>query len=147
MSPVGYSIQMAGDLPVVTAPEEITESNADQLRITLLRAAARGAGMIVLDLTGTRRCEPAAVRVLERARLRALSDHGELRLTGASADVLAELAELGPGWRVPCYASLAEAVAPSRAVPVTSRHEPPASTTPAMRDGGLRRSRCRLGRA
>jgi anti-anti-sigma regulatory factor len=121
MSPAGYSIQMAGDLPVVTAPVEITQANTDQLRITLLRAAARGAGTVVLDLTGTQRCEPAAVLVLERAQLRALSNHGELRLAGPSTVVLADLAELGPGWRVPCYASLAEAVASSRAVPVTSK--------------------------
>jgi anti-anti-sigma regulatory factor len=121
MSPAVYPIQMAGDLPVVTAPGEITEANADQLRITLLLAAGRGTGTIVLDLTRTQRCEPAAVRVLERARLRALADHGELRLAGPSTGVLADLAELGPGWRVPCYASLAEAVAPSLAAPVTSK--------------------------
>jgi hypothetical protein len=60
MAAAGYPITMAGDLPVVTAPEEITESDADQLRIALLQAAGRGAGTMVLDLTRTRRCEPAA---------------------------------------------------------------------------------------
>jgi anti-anti-sigma regulatory factor len=121
MAAASYPIQMAADLPVVTAPGEITEANADQLRITLLQGAGRGTGTIVLDLTRTQRCEPAAVRVLERARLRALADHGELRLAGPSTGVLAGLAELGPGWRIPCYASLAEAVAPSLAAPVTSK--------------------------
>ena len=110
MAPAGYPITMAGDLPVVTAPEETTESDADQLRIALLQAAGRGPGTMVLDLTRTRRCAPAAVRMLARAQLWALSDHGELRLAGLSTSVRADLAGLGPGQRVPCCASVAQAL-------------------------------------
>jgi hypothetical protein len=116
----GFPITVTGILPVVTEPEEITESDADQLRIALLQAAGRGPGTIVLDLTRTRRCAPEAVRVLARAQLRALSDHGELRLAGLSAGVRADLGELTPGRWVPCYASVAEAVASPP--PNTRRH-------------------------
>jgi hypothetical protein len=124
---------VAGDLPVVTAPEETTESDADQLRIALLQAAGRGPGMMVLDLTRTRRCAPAAVRVLARAQLWALSDHGELRLAGLSTSVRADLAGLGPGKRVPCCASVAQALG------LTTRRAPGRTLAGAAAPGRTRR--------
>jgi anti-anti-sigma regulatory factor len=120
MAAAGYPVTMAGDLPVVTAPEEITESDADQLRIACRRLSV-ARGTMVLDLTRTRRCAPAAVRVLARAQLWALSDHGELRLAGLSTSVRADLAGLGPGQRVPCYASVAQALASPPAEPRAAR--------------------------
>jgi anti-anti-sigma factor len=107
-----YPIEMIGDLPVVTAPAEITASDADQLRISLLMAASCRSATIVLDMAKTRRCESAALRVLERAHLRAQSGHGELRLAASGADVLDELARAGLDWLIPRYASLADAVGP-----------------------------------
>jgi anti-anti-sigma regulatory factor len=133
MAAAGYPVTMAGDLPVVTAPEETTESDADQLRIALLQAAGRGPGMMVLDLTRTRRCAPAAVRVLARAQLWALSDHGELRLAGLSTSVRADLAGLGPGKRVPCCASVAQALG------LTTRRAPGRTLAGAAAPGRTRR--------
>lgn len=133
MAAAGYPITMAGDLPVVTAPEETTESDADQLRIALLQAAGRGPGTMVLDLTRTRRCAPAAVRMLARAQLWALSDHGELRLAGLSTSVRADLAGLGPGQRVPCCASVAQALG------LTTRRAPGRTLAGAAAPGCTRR--------
>jgi anti-anti-sigma regulatory factor len=132
MAAAGYPVTMAGDLPVVTAPEEITESDADQLRIACRRLSV-ARGTMVLDLTRTRRCAPAAVRVLARAQLWALSDHGELRLAGLSTSVRADLAGLGPGKRVPCCASVAQALG------LTTRRAPGRTLAGAAAPGRTRR--------
>jgi anti-anti-sigma regulatory factor len=125
MAAAGYPVTMAGDLPVVTAPEEITESDADQLRIACRRLSV-ARGTMVLDLTRTRRCAPAAVRVLARAQLWALSDHGELRLAGLSTSVRADLAGLGPASESPA----------TRASPRRWPHHPPSPGPHAGERGG-----------
>ena len=46
-----FPIEVVNGVPVAAAPEEIDITNAQELRATLLEAAAHGNGMLVADLT------------------------------------------------------------------------------------------------
>ena len=63
-------MEMAGDVPVVRAPEEIDITNADGLHETLVEAAAYGHGTFVVDMTGTRFCDSSGLHVLTRTARR-----------------------------------------------------------------------------
>ena len=52
-----YPVQWAGRQAVVTLPENIDSSNADQVREQLLRVINRGAAVLIADLTGTISCD------------------------------------------------------------------------------------------
>jgi anti-anti-sigma factor len=110
MPKASYPIRVIRDVPAVTAPAEISVTNADQLRIVLLEAASRGTGTLVLDMTSTRQCDAAGWHVLERAQQRAVASQGELRLVIIGAAMHNGLAAAGLNWVIPYYASLGEAV-------------------------------------
>ena len=112
MPRASYPLRFIGGLAVVSAPREICAGDADLLRVGLL-AACCGAAVIVVDMSGTRRCEPAGLHVLQRAYQRARSGHGELRLVLPRESVLRELANAGLDPGIPCYASLGDALAVS----------------------------------
>ncbi len=80
MSVSKYPFQMAGGVPVVTAPAEIDATTADQLRAILLEWHTRGHATVVVDMTGTQFCDSAGLRELVRAHKRARAEGGELRL-------------------------------------------------------------------
>ena len=80
MPDVSYLVEMISGLPVVTPPAEIDLTTADQLRLVLLEATARGHTTVVVDMTHTKFCDSAGFSVLARAHKRALEDGGELRL-------------------------------------------------------------------
>jgi anti-sigma B factor antagonist len=67
-------------VPVVTTPAEVDVITAEQLRMVLLRAAARGQATVVVDMSRTWFCDPAGLTVLVRAHRRALAEGGGLRL-------------------------------------------------------------------
>jgi anti-sigma B factor antagonist len=80
MSAINYRFQMAGGVPVVTAPAEIDMTTADQLRTILLEWHTRGHTTTVVDMTGTQFCDSAGLRELVRAHKRAVAAGGGLRL-------------------------------------------------------------------
>src|SRR5215467_15380581 len=80
MSATTYPFQMAGGVPVVTAPTEIDTTTAGQLRAILFEWHTRGHGTVVVDMTSTQFCDSAGLRELLRAHKRAVGEGGELRL-------------------------------------------------------------------
>ena len=103
---------MINGVPVVTAPAEIDITTAEQLRVVLLRSAARGRPTIVVDMTRTRFCDSAGLTVLVRAHRRALIDGGGLRLVmPADGSVLLIFAITGLHQVIPFFDSLDEALA------------------------------------
>ncbi len=80
MSAINYRYQMAGGVPVVTAPTEIDATTVGQLRVILLRWHARGHVTVVVDMIGTQFCDSAGLRELVRAHKRAVAEGGGLRL-------------------------------------------------------------------
>src|SRR5215831_9789196 len=105
-----YPFQMAGGVPVVTAPAEIDLTNAGRLQAILAEWHARGHATVAVDLTGTRFCDSAGLRVLVRAHQRAVGDGGGLRLVipadGPVAQIftvtgLAGVIPASPAWTRP----------------------------------------------
>ena len=102
---------MINGVPVVTAPAEIDITTAGQLRVVLLRSAARGRPTIVVDMTRTRFCDSAGLTVLVRAHTQALADGGELRLVmPADGSVLLIFAMTGLHQIIPLFDTLDEAL-------------------------------------
>jgi anti-sigma B factor antagonist len=84
-----FFFQMAGGMPVVTAPAEIDVTTAGQLRAMLAAWATRGHTTVVVDMTGTQFCDSSGLTVLVRAHKQALAEGGELRVVlPASGPVL-----------------------------------------------------------
>jgi anti-sigma B factor antagonist len=105
------SVDVVRGVPVLTVPEEIDVTNAPGLRAALLEAAADGAPVLVVDMTRTRFCDSAGLRVLVGAHKRARAEGGEVLLAVAGAAVLRVLAITGIDRVVPSFASLDEALA------------------------------------
>jgi len=98
-------------VPVVTVPEEVDITNAPGLRAALLQAAADGSRTLVVDMTRTRFCDSAGLRVLVDAHKRALAAGGALLLAVPAAAVLRVLEITGIDQVIPHFASLEDAVA------------------------------------
>ena len=104
-------VDMVGCVPVVTVPEEVDITNAPGLRAALLQAAADGSPALVVDMTRTRFCDSAGLRVLVDAHKRALAAGSALLLAVPPAAVLRVLEITGIDQVIPSFASLDEAVA------------------------------------
>jgi anti-sigma B factor antagonist len=104
-------VDMVGCVPVVTVPEEVDITNAPGLRAALLQAAADGSPALVVDMTRTRFCDSAGLRVLVDAHKRAVAEGGALVLAMPTAAVLRVLEITGIDQVIPSFASLDEAVA------------------------------------
>jgi anti-sigma B factor antagonist len=105
------SALLINGVPVVTAPPEIDATTAGQLRMVLLRAAARRHAAIVVDMTGTRFCDSAGLAVLVRAHRRAVADDGELRLVIPAGSAVSRIfAVTGLDRVIPLFGSLDEAL-------------------------------------
>jgi anti-sigma B factor antagonist len=112
MPATSYPFQMAGGVPVVTAPAEIDTTTAGQLRAILVEWHTRGHATVVVDMTGTQFCDSAGLNMLVRAHKRAVAEGGELRLvipTGAA--VLLVFILTGIDHVIPRFASLEQALA------------------------------------
>ena len=97
-------------VPVVTAPEEIDLTNVPGLRTALQEAAATGSPALVVDMTRTRFCDSAGLRVLVDAHKRAVAEGGAVLLAVPAAAVLRVLEITGIDQVIPHFASLDEAV-------------------------------------
>jgi anti-sigma B factor antagonist len=101
----------ADGIPVVTAPAEIDITSAEQLRSGLLRAAAKGPGTLVVDMTRTRFCDSAGLHTLIAAHRRARAEGRQLLLVIPSPPVLRVLALTGIDRVIPTFPTLADALA------------------------------------
>jgi anti-sigma B factor antagonist len=87
-----------GDAPsvaVVAMPAEIDVANASRLAAELDAAIKPGVTRLVIDMTRTRFCDSLGVKVIARARGRAVAEGVDLRLVTASPQVLRVLAVTG----------------------------------------------------
>jgi anti-sigma B factor antagonist len=118
MPEVGFPVEMAGGVPVVTAPEEIDVTSADGLRTALVDAAARGHGSFVVDMSLTRFCDSSGLHALVAAHRRAQAEGGEVLLVIPDTAVLRVLAITGMDHVIPNFASLDEALAQAPVAPL-----------------------------
>jgi anti-anti-sigma factor len=118
MSDLSFPVRNLRGLPVVTAPDEIDITNADQLRAALLEAAGSGHASLVVDMTSTRFCDSAGINALVRAHKRAEAEGGELRLVIPSVAVLRAFAVAGIDRVIPHFSTVDEALAPTPAVKI-----------------------------
>ena len=100
---------------VVTLPAEIDITNADRIGEELSSAIARGTGIVVADMTGTRFCNSSGISMLVLAHRQAAANHAELRLVVLSAAVLRALKLVRMDCLLPIYPSLAAALTPEAA--------------------------------
>ena len=105
-------VQWTGQQAVVTLPQHIDHSNADQIREQLLWLINRGAAVLVADLTGTVSCDNCAIDALARAYVRAVENGTELRLVVASYGVRRVLSSSGRDRIIPVYTDV-EATVPA----------------------------------
>lgn len=98
---------------VVAAPAEIDVTNAERLRVALLRAEGHAQTLVVADLTRTLFCDSAGLAVLVKAHRRAVAGGGQLRLVLSADGPVARIIALTGLYRlIPCFRSLGEAVDP-----------------------------------
>ena len=129
------SALMVNGVPVVRAPAEIDVTTAGQLRVVLLRAAARRPATIVVDMARTRFCDSAGLTVLVQAHQRAAADGGELRLVLPAGGAVSRIFAVTRLDRViPVFGSLDEALAP-RPAAVIRPLRPPAGRRRARQPG------------
>ena len=122
MPDLRYLRKLISGVPVVTAPQEIDITTADQLRAVLLDTAARGHATVVVDLTGTKFCDSYGLHTLLRAHKLARADGGELRLVIPADGIVPRIFALTRlDSLIPCFATLKEAVAPARGPDVDQR--------------------------
>jgi anti-sigma B factor antagonist len=110
MPEVRFSVDTVRGVPVLTVPEESDVTNAPGLRVALLEAAADGAPVLVVDMTGTRYCDSAGLHVLVDAHKRARAEGREVLLAVAGAAVLRVLAITGIDLVIPNFSTLDEAL-------------------------------------
>jgi anti-sigma B factor antagonist len=106
-----FTFEVVGGVPVVAAPEEIDITNAPELRLALLEAAAHGPGTLVADMTRTRFCDSSGLHTLLAAHRRAQAEGGELLLVIPSTPVLRVFAITGIDHMIPNFTTLDEALA------------------------------------
>jgi anti-sigma B factor antagonist len=111
-----YPFVMIGGVPVVTAPVDIDAANAEGFQQILLQAASCRRATVVVNMTGTRFCDSAGVRVLVRAHERALINGGELLLVIPASAVLRVFALAGIARVIRHFADLNQALAQAQAV-------------------------------
>lgn len=111
-----YSVQMAGGVPVITAPADVDITTAGQLEAVLSDWRTRGHATVVVDMSGTRFCDSAGLAELVRAHRHAMADGGGLRMVISADDaVLRVFTLIGLDHVIPRFASLEEALAQTTA--------------------------------
>lgn len=110
MPDIRFPVTLTGDVPVVSAPEEIDATNAEGLRTAMLKAAHLHPVMVI-DMSQTRFCDSAGLHALLTARRRASDQGGDLVLVLSGAAVLRLLAISGADRLIPNFATLDEALA------------------------------------
>ena len=127
-----YPVQWTGEQAVVTLPEHIDVSNADQVREELLTLINRGAVTLIADMTATLSCDRAGADAVARAHKRAAVSGTQLRLVVAAEIVSRVLSIEGLDRLVSIYPSLEAAIART---PAERIHPVPTVANPARGDG------------
>jgi anti-anti-sigma factor len=116
MPAAGYPVQMAGGVPVVTAPAEIDITTSGQLQAVLSEWRTRGHATVVVDMTDTQFCDSAGLMELVRAHRQAVAHGGGLRLViSADTAILRVFTLIGLDRVIPRFASLEQALAQTAA--------------------------------
>jgi len=110
MPEVRFPIAIVRGVPVVTVPAEVDVTTATGLRVALLKAAADGSPALVVDMTRTRFCDSAGLRVLVRAHKQARAEGGAVLLAVSGDAVLRVLAITGIDVVIPNFSTLDEAL-------------------------------------
>jgi len=97
---------------VVTLPTEIDTNNADQIGRQLDAALAPRVATVIADMSATRFCDTAGVRMLVLADKGAAAYNAELRVVVPSANVLRVLAIMEVDRVLRIYSSLQDALTP-----------------------------------
>lgn len=100
-----------GEAAVITLPEEIDISNADQVRDDLLSLLNRGPVALIVDMAQTTFCDSAGVNALVRAHKRATANGANMRLIVTAAGVQRILAITGVDRLITVYPSLTASLA------------------------------------
>jgi anti-sigma B factor antagonist len=100
-----------GEAAVITLPEEIDISNADQVRDDLLTLLNRGPAALIVDMAQTTFCDSAGVNALVRAHKRATADGADMRLIVAAPGVARILAITGVDRLIAVYPSVIASLA------------------------------------
>jgi anti-anti-sigma factor len=112
-----YPVQWTGGQAIVTLPEHIGASNAEQVRDALLSVINRGATTLIADMTATLSCDHAGADAVVRAWQRTVSSGTELRLVVTAKTVAQVLGLRGLDRQVSVYPSLNAATAARLPVP------------------------------
>lgn len=106
-----HPARWTGGRVVVTLPEHVDVSNADQLSEQLLLAINRGAVELIADMTATASCDYAGATAMARAYRRAAANGTQLRLVITAEIVRRVLSINGLDRVIPVYPSLEAAIA------------------------------------
>ena len=121
-------VRWTGQQAVVTLPECIDRSNADQVREQLLLVINRGAVVLIADLAATLSCDYSGTDALTRAYRRAVASGTDLRLV-VTADVVRRVLSLtGLDRLISIYPTLEAAAAGAECREVPGEPEPAAPT-------------------
>lgn len=100
-----------GRVAVMVLPAEVDISNAGQVREDLAALVARGASLVIADMTPTAFCDSAGVTALVRAAREANAAGVRLRLAASVPAVLRVLTLTGVDRLIDIYPSVAAAMA------------------------------------
>jgi len=106
-----FPVHWTGQQAIITLPEHIDNSNADQIREQMLWIINRGAAVLIADLTETISCDYSGADALARAHHRAVATGTKLRLV-VIADVVRRVLSLdGIDRLIAVYPDLGGAIA------------------------------------
>jgi anti-anti-sigma factor len=129
-------VQWNGRQAIVTLPEQIDASNADQIREELLAVINRGATELVADMTATVSCDYGGANALVRAYQRGAVSGTQLRLVVAAPIVRRILEVNGLDRLISIYPDLESAIAagtPAVVLPLIPRQKRPAGNSHGRR--------------
>jgi anti-sigma B factor antagonist len=106
-----FPVAWLGRAAVITLPEEIDLTNADQVRDELLALLNRGPSVLIVDMAGTTFCDSAGINALVRAHKRATANDTEIRLVVGSPGVQRVLAITGIDRLITIYPNLTDSLA------------------------------------
>lgn len=126
MSPEGYPALWVGKIAIVSLPAEVDTTNATQVRRDLAAVLARGATLLVVDMTATTFCDSAGVTALVHAYKQASARGAGIRLAVCTPAVQRVLNLTGVGELITMHANVSACLADQQANP----QEPPVPSTP-----------------
>jgi anti-sigma B factor antagonist len=103
-------VQWTGRQAVVTLPDHIDVSNADQIREELPAVIDRGAAALIMDMTAALSCDHTGADAVGRAYQRAVANGTQLRLVVTARIVRRVLGLNGLDRLIPIYPSLEAAI-------------------------------------